>query len=81
MRVMKEALESSNLNPYLICQPLALLTPDIDTKKGYLHLPENFLGKIGFVAYIELDYFSPLSNKHLLRTVNTVLIVSPTLGN
>ena len=50
MKIMKEALDAANLKPYLICQPLALLTPDIDTESGYLNTPEHFLGK--FYVYM-----------------------------
>jgi betaine-homocysteine S-methyltransferase len=36
---MQVALKKANLNPYLMCQPIAFLTPDA-SKQGFIDLPE-----------------------------------------
>ncbi|PAA86091.1 hypothetical protein BOX15_Mlig031806g1 [Macrostomum lignano] len=39
IKLMKEALERENLKAYLMCQPLAYMTPDAG-KQGFIDLPE-----------------------------------------
>jgi len=42
---MKAALKKEGLNPYLMCQPLGWLCPEVEGHpNGYLALPETPLG-------------------------------------
>ena len=42
---MKQALDKEGLKRYLMVQPLAYRTPEVNTKEGYLRLPETPFGK------------------------------------
>ena len=43
MGLMKEALQKANLKPYLMCQPIAYHTPDVD-HRGLSEMPEYPFG-------------------------------------
>ena len=52
IQAMRTALQEAGLKPYLMCQPLGFLTPDVrDKVDGYLHLPEFYLGNIFSLTY------------------------------
>lgn len=52
VKKMKSALDTAGLHPYLIAQPLAYHTPDVEYMGGYLQLPEALFGMLNTKCYI-----------------------------
>ena len=57
--VMKEALSTANLNPYLMCQPIAYHTPDVN-KYGLSESPEYPFGMSNSTFYSIKKVFTAL---------------------
>lgn len=55
MERMKAALVKEDLHPYLSCQPLGMMCPEVEESPvGYLALPEFPLGKYMFEIYLRV---------------------------